>query len=64
MSAGSFRIPSPSNEPVKGYAPGSAERATLSAAVTAAAGEVVEIPCVIGGERVFTGNTVHADTES
>ncbi len=58
MSAGSFRIPSPSNEPVKGYAPGSAERATLSAAVTAAAGEVVEIPCVIGGERVFTGNTV------
>ena len=58
MSAGSFRIPTPSNEPVKGYAPGSAERAELTAALAAASAEVVEIPCVIGGKRVYTGNTV------
>ncbi|MFT4624339.1 MAG: 1-pyrroline-5-carboxylate dehydrogenase [Myxococcota bacterium] len=58
MSAGTFRIPTPSNEPVLGFAPGSAERAALTAAVAARASEVQEIPCVIAGERVFTGNTV------
>ena len=57
MSAGRDVIPQPSNEPVRGYAPGSAERASLQAAVTARATEVVEIPCVLGGEHVFTGNT-------
>jgi len=48
-------IPDPVNEPVLGYAPGSAERAQLKAALAAIEKEVVEIPCVVGGERVFTG---------
>jgi len=56
MSAGRDVIPQPSNEPIRGYAPGSAERASLQAAVTARASEVVEIPCVVGGEHLFTGN--------
>ncbi len=51
-------VPLPANEPVLEYRPGSPERASLQAAVDAAANEVVEVPCVIGGERVFTGKTV------
>jgi 1-pyrroline-5-carboxylate dehydrogenase len=49
------RIPDPINEPVLGYAPGSAERASLKAALADVEREVVEIPCVVGGERVHTG---------
>ena len=57
MSAGIYRVPPPSNEPVRAYAPGSAERASLQSALDTAAATVVEIPCVIGGRHVFTGNT-------
>src|SRR5689334_23365718 len=48
-------VPEPVNEPVREYAPGSPERAALKAALKQLEGEVVEIPCVVGGERVFTG---------
>jgi 1-pyrroline-5-carboxylate dehydrogenase len=58
MSAGLFRVPHPVNEPVREYAPGSAERVALERALDAASGDVVEIPCVIGGEDRFTGRTV------
>jgi 1-pyrroline-5-carboxylate dehydrogenase len=51
-------VPTPSNEPVKSYAPGSPERDSLQAELKRQAGEVVEIPCVIGGQHVKTGNTV------
>jgi 1-pyrroline-5-carboxylate dehydrogenase len=43
------------NEPVLAYAPGSTERSRLKAALAAVEAEVVEIPCVVGGERVRTG---------
>ncbi len=49
------RVPEPYNEPVKPYAPGDPERASLKAALARIAGERVEIPCIIGGERVETG---------
>ncbi len=58
MSAGIYSVPHPTNEPVLGYAPGSAERASLEAAVKARETEVVEIPCVIGGEHIYTGETL------
>lgn len=58
MAAGIFSIPEPLNEPVEGYAPGSRTRASLEAEIDRQAKEVVEIPCVVGGEKVFTGNTV------
>src|SRR5262245_61586120 len=48
-------IPPPRNEPVLDYRPGSPERARLEAELTRMAGEEIEIPCVIGGERVTTG---------
>jgi len=43
------------NEPVLGYAPGSTERTRLKAALAAVESEVIEVPCVVGGERVRTG---------
>lgn len=52
------QTPPPRNEPVRGYAPGSAERASLQAELARQAGEVLEIPCVVGGERLWTGQTV------
>ncbi|HIC75305.1 MAG TPA: aldehyde dehydrogenase family protein, partial [Candidatus Poseidoniales archaeon] len=48
----------PDNDPILGYAPGSPERAALQAEMDRQMGEVVEIPCIINGEEVFTGNTV------
>ena len=47
----------PITEPILGFAPGSAERTQLQAEMDRQMSEVVEIPCVINGEEVFTGNT-------
>jgi 1-pyrroline-5-carboxylate dehydrogenase len=55
---GLFTTPNPTNEPVKGYAPGSPERIALQAEVDRQLTEVVEIPCVVGGEEIYTGQTV------
>jgi 1-pyrroline-5-carboxylate dehydrogenase len=54
---GTIKIPTPSNEPVKSYAPGSPERASLKAAIKKMAGEQVDIPLIIGGKEVRTGET-------
>jgi len=53
---GDHRPPTPINEPVLEYAPGSRERAELKAKLEDMKSEVVEIPLVIDGEDVFTGN--------
>ncbi len=50
-------IPSPVNEPVLSYAPGTPERAELKAELDAQAARVVDIPLIIGGEEVRTGDT-------
>jgi len=57
MNAAIPKIPKPTNEPVHPYAPGDPDRAELQSMLDATATEVTEIPCVIAGERVFTGNT-------
>ncbi len=49
------QVPEPVNEPIFSYAPGSAEKARLKAALADIEREVVEIPCVVGGQRVTTG---------
>jgi len=54
------RVPPPVNETVKSYAPGSPEKAELKARLKAMAGERVQIPLVIGGKPVFSGNTTQA----
>jgi 1-pyrroline-5-carboxylate dehydrogenase len=61
MSAsGIFRPPTPVNEPVRSYAPGSPERAELQAKLDELASQRIHIPLVIGGERVETGTTFEA----
>ncbi|MGE0547371.1 MAG: L-glutamate gamma-semialdehyde dehydrogenase [Kofleriaceae bacterium] len=50
-------IPTPVNEPVLGYGPGSPEKARVKAELAAIERNVVEIPCVVGGKRITTGNT-------
>jgi 1-pyrroline-5-carboxylate dehydrogenase len=54
------RVPTPVNEPVKTYAPSSPERAELKARLKQMANERVEIPLMIGGEEVRTGELVEA----
>lgn len=48
-------VPSPYNEPVLDYAPGSPERGSLEAALAEMAASPVDLPHVIGGERVTGG---------
>ena len=50
--------PTPVNEPVLGYLPGSKERAELETELKRQSSEVLEIPCIINGEEVFTGDVV------
>jgi 1-pyrroline-5-carboxylate dehydrogenase len=57
---GIFRPPAPYNEPVKGYEPGSSERTELQARLREMQGERIEIPLVIGGKDVTTGETFEA----
>lgn len=58
MSNAFFRVPTPLNEPVKGYAPGSKERAELKQALADLKGQQVDIPMYIGGQEVRTGRTL------
>ena len=53
--SGHRRVPQPVNEPPRSYAPGSPERASLKARLTAMARERIEIPLVIGGRDVPSG---------
>ncbi|MEC8979409.1 MAG: L-glutamate gamma-semialdehyde dehydrogenase [Candidatus Thermoplasmatota archaeon] len=48
----------PDNEPILAYAPGSVERAELQEEMDRQMSEVVEIPCIINGVEIFTGNTM------
>ena len=50
--------PTPVNEPILGYLPGSSERAELEVELKRQSAEVLEIPCIINGEEVFTGDVV------
>jgi 1-pyrroline-5-carboxylate dehydrogenase len=52
--------PVPFNEPVRSYAPGSPERASLKARIEQMRRERIEIPCVIGGKDVRTAKTREA----
>ncbi|MFL5402533.1 MAG: L-glutamate gamma-semialdehyde dehydrogenase [Gemmatimonadales bacterium] len=50
-------IPTPRNEPVLSYAPGTQERAALKAALAGVGAHQAEIPAVVGGREVRTGVT-------
>ncbi len=49
-------VPSVANEPILTYAPGSPERAEITAALAQMRGEQPEIPLVIGGHELRTGD--------
>jgi 1-pyrroline-5-carboxylate dehydrogenase len=47
-------VPAPANEPVHEYAPGSPERARLTAALDALVGDAIDLPHVIGGAHAMS----------
>jgi len=51
------RVPRPQNDPNLTYRPGSPERAELKARLAAIAAERIDIPVIIGGKEIRTGNT-------
>ncbi|MBL1217651.1 MAG: L-glutamate gamma-semialdehyde dehydrogenase [Planctomycetes bacterium] len=53
-------IPTPANEPVHGYLPGSPERAELKAELKRQLGEKIDIPLIINGKEIRTGKTKDA----
>ncbi|GAI07258.1 unnamed protein product [marine sediment metagenome] len=55
MFNGIFHIPAPLNEPCLQYAPGSRERAELKAKLKEMLGEQVDVPMIIDGEEVRSG---------
>jgi len=53
------KIPTPRNEPVLSYAPGSPERAALKAELARQSRDTIEIPVVVGGREIRTGRTIN-----
>ncbi len=60
MPNGIFQIPPPVNEPIQTHAPGSAEKASLKKRLDAMLAEEIDIPLIIGGQEVRTGDTAQA----
>ena len=54
--SGTRRVPPPVNEPVKSYAPGSPEKLALKARLAEMAKERVDIPIIVGGKEIRTGD--------
>ncbi|MDR1129821.1 MAG: 1-pyrroline-5-carboxylate dehydrogenase, partial [Prevotellaceae bacterium] len=57
MNNSIFRFEKPANEPVMNYASGSKEREAVKAELKRQSEMVVDIPLIIGGKEVRTGNT-------
>jgi 1-pyrroline-5-carboxylate dehydrogenase len=57
MLKGFFHVPKAVNEPVKGYAPNSPEKAAVQAAYTSMWNSTIDVPLYIGSEEIRTGNT-------
>ena len=57
MSNAYFKVPQPINESVKLYKPGSTERIELKNKLSELKLKQIEVPLIIGGKEVKTGNT-------
>jgi 1-pyrroline-5-carboxylate dehydrogenase len=55
--SGISNIPHPRNEPVLSYGPGTGERVALKTALGAVGAQAIEIPAVVGGREIRTGDT-------
>ncbi|BDS09699.1 L-glutamate gamma-semialdehyde dehydrogenase [Aureispira anguillae] len=58
MANAFFKVPTPNNEPVKSYAPGSKERAELKAQLAVYKATQTDVPMIINGKEVHTDNKV------
>lgn len=56
MPKGIYTVPTPKNEPVKSYAPGSPEKIELKKKIEEFRSQEMDIPMYIGSEEVKTGN--------
>lgn len=56
MQKAFFKVPTPQNEPILSYAPGSPERAAAKEALQELSEQVIDIPMNIGGKEVRTDN--------
>ncbi len=57
MSNGIFSVPFPDNDPIRSYAPGTRDKEILKKRIAELKSEVHDIPIIIGGKEVRTGNT-------
>jgi 1-pyrroline-5-carboxylate dehydrogenase len=57
---GNRRVPAPVNEPIKSYAPGSPERAALKDRLRSMSTDRADIPLIIGGQEIHTGELAHS----
>jgi 1-pyrroline-5-carboxylate dehydrogenase len=55
--SGNFQVPLAENEPVLSYEPGTPERDAVKAKLAELSGTQIDIPLIIGGKEVRTGNT-------
>jgi 1-pyrroline-5-carboxylate dehydrogenase len=58
MSIGTFYYPLPANEPVLGYAPGSAEKKRLKEVLAELKTTTIDVPMYIGAKEIRTGKKV------
>ena len=58
MQFGTFNYPSPINEPVLNYAPGSAEKLALKKTLASLKKKTIDIPMYINGKAVRTGKKI------
>jgi 1-pyrroline-5-carboxylate dehydrogenase len=57
MMSGNFSTPLPVNDPVRSYLPGSPERTSIKKRLASMSSEKIDIPLLIGGKEVRTGDT-------
>ncbi|MGD1005954.1 MAG: L-glutamate gamma-semialdehyde dehydrogenase [Ignavibacteriaceae bacterium] len=57
MSNAYFKVPAPINEPVLTYAPGTPEREAIKNRLKELQSKEIEIPLIIGGKEIRTGQT-------
>ncbi len=57
MSNGIFSVPFPDNDPIRSYTPGTRDKEILKKRIAELKSEVLDIPIIIGGKEIRTGNT-------
>ncbi|UXP34048.1 L-glutamate gamma-semialdehyde dehydrogenase [Reichenbachiella agarivorans] len=58
MPKGTYPVPTPTNEPIKAYRAGSAEKIALKEAVAQLRGQQLDIPMYIGADKITTEDKV------